>query len=172
MASISSIGIYCVVVVFIARQGGDGLRVPDAVRWALMATGYGMLAGAFVVRRALLSAPRIRALVEPPVDLEDLARNPNTGQIRDERLALLQQLSEEEAGLCRLARACFTPYLLTLALVDACAIMGLVLAILQRDARQVLAFAIPAGAVSLFHFPNLEGLLERTRLGLAQGFVV
>jgi len=164
VASISSIAIYCVVAAIVAQQGGEGKNVPDMVRWALTAAGAGMLVGAFSVRRVLLSPARVHKILEVPVELEELARNPNTGQVQQERLALLRKLSEEDVRLCGLAAACLKPYLLTLAMVDVCAIIGLVLAILQRDLGVVLLFAIPAGAVSVVHFPNLEGFLENARL--------
>jgi len=164
VASISSIAIYCVVAAIVAQQGGEGRNVTDMVRWALMAAGAGMLVGAFCVRHVLLSPARVRTVLEAPPDIEEMARNPNTGQIQQERLALLQQLSEEDARLCGLAAACLKPYLLMLAMVDACAIIGLVLAILQRDLNAILPFAVAAGAVSVVHFPNLDGLLEQARL--------
>ena len=163
MASISSIGLYCAVALIVAQRGGDGMDLPGVIGWALIAAGYAVLAGAFFVRRLLLPAARINALLDEPVDVEELARNSNTGQVQQDRLALLQQLSEDEVRLCALARAALKPYLLTLALVDVCAIMGLVLAILQRDFNAILPFAIAAGAVSVVHFPNLEGFLEEAR---------
>jgi hypothetical protein len=164
VASLSSIGVYCVVALVVARQGGDGMALPAAVGWALLAVGYAMLAAAFCVRRILLSPARVDALLENAVDVEELARDPNTAQIRQERLALLQKLPEDDVRLCVLARASFKPCILALALVDVCAIIGLVLAILQRDFQAILPFAAAAAAVSIVHFPNLESYLERARI--------
>ena len=107
---------------------------------------------------------RLRDLLTRDADLRAIARNPQTGALDEERLAKLEALSQQEQRLIAVAQASFTPFIVQLAIQEAVALCGLVLAFLSQSAAPVIPFAAAALLLNLMVPPKLDSVLA-----MAQG---
>lgn len=117
-----------------------------------------------VLPSALFPPQRLRDLMSRDADLPELARNPQTRAVDDQRLAALEALPPHEQRLIAVAQASLTPFIVQLALQESVALWGLVLAILSKSAAAVIPFAAVALLLNLMVSPKLDSVLA-----MAQG---
>jgi len=102
-------------------------------------------------------------------DIEEKARkltaqaksNSSTGSSAKASLAMLTAFDRQRYAL---AADGFVPFVLNLALNEAVALLGFVLAILSRDIWPYLPFAVAAMALNIYMLPRLDNLMERCEI--------
>lgn len=159
-----SIAIYVAVAWLVVAEGPLAGEAPPAVALVLGAVALTTVVLSFLVPRLLLSDERLRALVaDASPDVERLAVDPRTQQVDPERQRRLAQLSPGERRLLPVAAAAQAPLVVRLALNEAVAIFGFVLALLTGDVAALLPFAAVALVLNVLAWPRLDPLLERAR---------
>jgi len=126
---------------------------PIALVFAVASVGVG---------RWLLSASRIRRLLERPVSPEALATVKGRA-VDGGRLTLLQALTPEDLQLCALVPHYLSAMLIRLALAEAITVVGFVLTLLGGDPSIILPFAGLSLLLMLFAFPRVGAHIERGR---------
>lgn len=109
----------------------------------------------------MLSDDRLRSSLRQDPQPPDLARNPQTGRIDEQRLRRIEALASHERRLLRLPSVCFTPWILQLVLGEVVAIFGLLLSLISHTFPPILPFAAAAFVLNLMAFPRIEPLLDR-----------
>jgi F0F1-type ATP synthase membrane subunit c/vacuolar-type H+-ATPase subunit K len=157
----ASIFLYAMVAYLLAQRSPVPTDVPEALQLAL--TGIAILTGlgSVLVPRVLLSDDRIRKAMGPEPDPATLARHPKLGVVDEERLRRIETLSGWERKLLLLPTLYFTPFILRLALNEAIAIYGFVLAFVAHSFAPMLPFAAAAIILNLGCLPRIDPLLDR-----------
>lgn len=75
-------------------------------------------------------------------------------------------LTEDERQLACLARGVFPMYVMALGMINSCAVFGMVLAMVLRDAGLFVPFVVAAMVGCALSFPRLESYLEETRVSM------
>ncbi len=159
-ALIASVGIH-VLAAYLATQGQPAVAIAEPV-WVVMSLcAAGAAVASLLVPRWSPSNERILRVMRKDIDLRELATNPQSRILDESRLEGLRSLSEHEQRLVGLTRMYFTPFILGMALSEAVAIFGLVLAILGRSPENMLPFAAAAILLMVTKYPNFNSLFER-----------
>ena len=153
LAMTLAIVVYGLVLYAIVGMRAAAANAADE-RPVLVVLAVASAAASTLYRRRALSDRVLFEVAAGPVDLEAIARNPQTRQVDEGELALLRRLPLAEQRLLAVARAQFTPMMLGLALNASVALFGLVLGFLESSGVAYLPFGIAAVALNLAHFPR------------------
>jgi hypothetical protein len=100
-------------------------------------------------------------VLKQEVDPQELATNRETGQIEQERLTKINALTPLEMKAIGLSGMYFTTLLLSLAMNETVALLGLMLAILEQRPEPVIPFAAVALALNLIIFPRFNQFIDK-----------
>ena len=159
-AMTASVVIY-VGVCFAITQGQEPWPIEATVLYVMIAAACSTGAASWIVPGLMLSNERIRKHMRGDVDLEEMATNPQTRKLDEDRLARLRELSDLDKRLAGLPAMYFAPFIVGIALAESVAIFGLVLTFLSKDMTYIVPFAIAAIALMLLRYPRLEPLFDR-----------
>jgi hypothetical protein len=120
--------------------------------------------GGQALQRFLLTEDRLRALLRKDARPEDLALNPQTKQIDQNKLKQLLLLRQDELKLLRFIEAHLVPSLLVLAANESVAIFGFVAAHTAKSFDIMIPFAAAALGLNLFALPRFDRWLEQGRM--------
>ena len=126
----------------------------------LIALSIGVLSLLF--RSRSLSEGHVYDKLKEEVDPQALATNRETGVIDQERLKIIKSLTPLETKVAGLSGMYFTAMLISLAMNEAVALFGLLLAILERRPEPVIPFAVAGLALNLIIFPRFSQFVDKT----------
>lgn len=117
----------------------------------------------------LLPNSRLRKLIEQSP--EDMAREPRTGRVDEDRLARIKRLPADEKRLLVVVSNLFAGFIARVAFNEAIGVIGLVLAFTSRSFAALVPFAIVSLALNLMLPSLLSMVLQRAAtLGLEAGY--
>ncbi len=163
VAFCTSIVLFGVVLLVVGGSGPPSLE--PVQRQVLTAIAVVLALGAFVARRWLLSAARLRALASSLPPIEELAAA-TRGDADPERLAALRAAPPGVVALRGLMLRAQPTLIGLMALNESVALLGFVLAFLLGDPLRYLPFAALALVLQLALVPRLPVWLERARIAL------
>jgi hypothetical protein len=111
----------------------------------------------------MLPRQRLHDLLNRDTEPRDLARDPRTGTVDNERLRKLQTLPQREQRLIAIAQASFSPFIVQLALQESVALYGLILAFLSKTAAPLIPFATAALILNLTVSPQLTYVFDKAQ---------
>lgn len=154
-----------VVVAFLVTDPAASAQEPLLALQAVLIV-VALIAGtvSLLLPRFLLSDERLQRVLRDDPALEDLARDPQTGKVDEERRRKIEALSTQERKLLRLPPVYLTQLIIRLALTETVAIMGLVLAIISNSPQLVVPFAALALVLNLSSLPKVKEQLESATL--------
>lgn len=162
--------LYLLVLVFISGQvSGMPSTIDPLLRGVLAVLGGLVGVSSLLHHSHTQSDSYLRRMMSrdmQPRDIEEKARKmtprnrSDAASVADavSKLALLTPFDRRRYAL---AADGFLPFVLNLALNEAVALFGFVIAILSRDLWSYLPFGITAIALNVYMRPRLEGLMER-----------
>jgi hypothetical protein len=160
--------VFYAMAAHLAIGGAQGDRSPigEEVVLALAMVAAVCAVLSFVLPAKLLSDARLRERMQvEDFDPAKYLRNPKTGAVNYEQVERVSRLPELEQRLATLPSLYFTPMIVGMAMSEAVAVIGFILAILTRDIQWMLLFAIVALALLAFKRPRFDPLFDRaTRL--------
>lgn len=135
--------------------------VENRLKLALYLIAGAIAVLSFLLRSRMLSEGHIYDKLKEEVDPQGLATNRETGQIDQERLQTIKSLTPLEMKVIGLSGIYFTTLVLSLAMHEAVALFGMLLAILEQRAEPVIPFAAAALALNLLVFPRFHQFVDR-----------
>ncbi len=154
--------LYVVLAYVLNLTGQPAQPFENSLRTALylIAGAIGVLS--LLLRSRLLSEGHIYDKLKEEVDPQALATNRETGEIDQERLKIIKSLTPLEMKVVGLSGMYFTAMIISLAMNEAVAIFGLLLAILERRPEPVIPFAVAGLALNLIIFPRFSQFVDKT----------
>lgn len=134
--------------------------VGSNLKLALYLIAGAVAALSLLIRSRSLSPGHVYDKLKEEVDPQALATDRETGQIDQERLKVVKSLTPLEVKVVGLAGIYFTALLLSLAMNEAVAMLGMMLAILEQRAEAVIPFAAAALALNLLVFPRFHQFVD------------
>ena len=125
----------------------------------LIAAAIGVLS--LLLRSRSLSEGHIYDKLKEEADPQALATNRETGEIDQERLKSIKSLTPLEMKAVGLSGMYFTTMLISLAMNEAVALFGLLLAVLERRPEPVIPFAAAGLALNLIIFPRFSQFVDK-----------
>jgi len=166
VAYTAAIAIYGVVAIILAHAS-LGFAEGTAVLVLPLSIGAGIVAAVSVsYRRWVYSDANLDRLLTRPIDMMRLAKQPPTGRLDEAFVAGLDALSKHEQRFVRLFADLQTPLVINLVLNEAIALIGLVLAVLQRNPRLLLPFATAGIVLNIWVWPTADRLYTRLQARL------
>ena len=161
VALLLSVFVY-IVIGFLVTSGNEPRALDGVMVVVLAACAVGCAGASFIVPQMMFSPERIRKHMRSnEVDLEAVAKNPQTQSIDEDKLAKLESMSEIEQRLVGLPALYFAPFILGLALLESVGIFGLILTFLSQDVTYVIPFSGAAIVLMILRRPRLEAIFER-----------
>lgn len=156
-----SILLYVGLAYFLYPQGQVAQPVASSLRSAVFLIAGSVAVLSLMLRKSFLSPGRIYDVLKQEVDPQELATNRETGQIEQERLTKINALTPLEMKAIGLSGMYFTTLLLSLAMNETVALLGLMLAILEQRPEPVIPFAAAALALNLIIFPRFNQFIDK-----------
>jgi hypothetical protein len=150
-----------VAVLFLMMGLGEGAN------WAAVSTQVSLGAGALVVVAALLyqrrtfSASRLRELLAPEADIDEMSKDSEYGVVNEDRKADLALLSPGELRVLAALQGLQVPFLLSLGINEVVALVGFVVAYVIRDFTLVVPFASAALILNVVAAPRATHWAKR-----------
>ena len=145
---------------FLNARGQPAQPFGNNLKLALYLIAGAVAALSLLLRSRMLSAGHVYDRLKEEVDPHGLATNRETGQIDQERLKIIKSLTPLEMKVIGLAGMYFTALLLTLAMNEAVAMIGMMLSILEQRAEAMIPFAAAALALNLLVFPRFHQFVD------------
>lgn len=146
---------------FLSAQGQSPRPVENSLKMALYLIAGAIAALSLLLRSRMLSEGHIYDKLKEEVDPQGLATNRETGQIDQERLQTIKKLTPLEMKVIGLSGNYFTALILSLAMNEAIAMFGMLLAILEGRLEPIIPFAAAALALNLLVFPRFNQFVDR-----------
>ena len=153
--------LYVGLAYFLNAKGQPPQRVENSLRLALYLIAGSIAVLSLMLRSRLLSAGHIYDKMKEEVDPQALATDRETGLVDQERLKTIKTLTPLEMKATGLAGIYFTALILSLAMNEAVALFGMMLAILEQRPEPVIPFAAAALALNGLVFPRLYQFVDR-----------
>jgi hypothetical protein len=158
-----SLAIYVVLAFAIGRPSGEAdAATLGGIKLVMTLAALAIGGASVLVPRWMLADQTLAALAKATPDLQRLARGRN-GVLDPEQLRALQALDPSQVVLIAIAQRWTTTVILGVALGEAVAICGLMLALLSHDPMQIVPFAAAAVVLMMSHFPQLDRVLDRVK---------
>jgi hypothetical protein len=165
----ASIAVYYVVVQVLSRGAPVAPALPEALSpYLWLAAGVVALA-AVLYRRRVNSDAYLFALLARPAAPEELAKDGRTGRVDENYRRQIEAISESDRRFLALFSRLQTQLIVSLALHESIALLGLVLAFLHHDPASLVPFGAAAVALNLWVWPSRERLHERVAPRLLMG---
>ena len=154
--------LYVALAYVLNSKGQPAQPFENSLRTALylIAASIGVLS--LLLRSRSLSEGHVYDKLKEEVDPQALATNRETGEIDQERLKIIKSLTPLEVKVAGLSGMYFTAMLISLAMNEAVALFGLLLAILERRPEPVIPFAVAGLALNLIIFPRFSQFVDKT----------
>lgn len=146
---------------FLNLQGQSPQPAGNSLKMALYLIAGAIAALSLLLRSRMLSEGHIYDKLKEEVDPHGLATNRETGQIDQGRLQTIKGLTPLEMKAVGLSGMYFTALILSLAMNEAVAMFGMLLAILEQRFEPVIPFAAAALALNLLVFPRFNQFVDR-----------
>jgi hypothetical protein len=156
-----SILLYVGLAHFLNAEGRAPQNVTGSLRLAVYLIAGSVAVLSLMLRKSLLSPGKIYDRLNEAVDAQALATNRETGEIDQERLKKINSLTPLEMKAMGLSGMYFTTLLLSLAMNETVALLGLMLAILEQRPEPVIPFAAAALALNIIIFPRFNQFIDR-----------
>lgn len=117
-------------------------------------------------RRWVYSDANLDRLLTRPIDMARLAKQPRTGRLDEAFAAEIDTLPKHEQRFVKLFADLQTPLVINLALNEIIALIGFVLAVLQRNPSLLLPFAAAGVVLNIWVWPTADRLYVRLQARL------
>jgi hypothetical protein len=154
--------LYVGLAYFLNPEGQSAQPVENSLRLALYLIAGSTAVLSLLLRSRSLSEGRIYDKLKEEVDPQALATNSETGEIDQERLKIIKSLTPLEMKAAGLSGMYFTTMLISLAMNEAVALFGMLLAVLERRPEPVIPFAVAGLALNLLIFPRFTQFIDKT----------
>lgn len=153
--------LYVGLAYFLNAQGQPPQPVDNSLKIALYLIAGAIAVLSLLLRSRMLSEGHIYDKLKEEVDPQGLATDRETGQIDQERLQTIKKLTPLEMKVIGLSGMYFTALIMSLAMNEAVALFGMLLAILEQRVEPVIPFAAAALALNLLIFPRFNQFVDR-----------
>jgi hypothetical protein len=153
-----SIGV-CSMVLTVATQGNP-TTVPPGVRYLLLALGAALGTAAVLAPRRMITDAAVAGRMREQPDARSLSRSL---QLNHEDYTTAGELSEAQRRLLGLLTLYRVPYLVSLALSEAVAFVGLAAGFVNDDVLSAAPYFIASFVLHGVNYPRLWPLIERGR---------
>ena len=158
--------LFFVGVLYVQVGPGGGASWTEAPVLGAAGLAIALLVAALLYRGTAFSASSMEALLEREPNVEDMAKDPQSGKVDEKRKAELSELSSRELRVLAALYGLQTPFLVSLVLSEAVALVGFVAAFLARDFAVLIPFAAAALVLNLTSPPRVARWTEQLiRLG-------
>ncbi len=166
VAYTAAIVIYGGVAVILAHAS-LGLAKGAAVLVLPLSIGAVVIAAVSVCYRSwVYSDANLDRLLTRPINMARLAKHPRTGRPDEAFAAEIAALPKHEQTFVKLFADLQTPLVVNLALNETVALIGLVLAVLQRNPPFLLPFATAGVVLNVWMWPTADRLYARLQAKL------
>ena len=160
-ASASAIFLYTFLSYIVLQNSTAQPRIDSANSIIFYIIGIVLACIALFLKKLLFDKSKIETQLDKNIDIENLATNNETGEIDEQRLNLFSSFTENEVKLYSLIKWHMTPYIIVLSIIDAIAIVGLVLSFMLIKFSVILPFAIGALLLNFFLLRHVYSILEK-----------
>lgn len=155
-AECGSLVVYYLIAWYVSRQeAGASANVP------MLPIVFGAIAA-----MSLLAGIAVKFFAFSQARARQLLGQAPTGP----QLAGVDELTEDEQKLARLAAGLQPLYIMSLGMINSCALFGMVLAVIQHDAHLFVPFMVASMVGCVTNFPRVDAYLEEARVGLRHSF--
>ena len=139
----------------------DSKSLEITLKYVFYGAGLIIIVLSLMIKKILFSNKKIIAQLKKEVNPEDLAINPETKEIDQDKLERLSQLSEQELKLISLANWYTVRFIMQMSICEAIPILGLLLSFITYRPSEILPFAIVSFILCLAFYNGLNSVIEK-----------